>query len=203
MDNLITTIAELEQLYGAPGEASIRKVIDYLHPVYQSIIQASPFAIVATSGNAGLDTSPRGDAPGFIKVLNDKTLLLPDRRGNNRIDSLRNIIEDPRIALLFLVPGLGETLRVNGLAQISTDPNLLEQFFVDGKRPKTLLVIQVKSAFFQCSRAIRRSHLWDTEHKDTSQLPTAGQILAALTKNEIDGKKYDQELPGRIKQTLY
>ncbi len=203
MDNLITTLAELEQLYGDVGEASIRKEIDYLHPLYQSIIQASPFAVLATSGRAGLDTSPRGDAPGFIKILNEKTLLLPDRRGNNRIDSLRNIIEDPRVALLFLVPGLGETLRVNGQAKISTDPTLLDQFSVDGKLPKTLLVIQVESAFFQCSRAIRRSHLWDFEKPDISHLPTAGQILAALTHDEIDGIKYDKELPERIKQTLY
>jgi uncharacterized protein len=175
-----------------------------LHPHYQAIINASPFAVLATSGKDGLDVSPRGDAAGFVKIQDEKTLIIPDRRGNNRLDSLRNIIQDPHVALLFLVPGLGETLRVNGRASISTDPELLNQFIVNDKPPKTVLIIHVEATFFQCSRAIHRSGLWKLNQEANKQLiPTPGKILADLSNATIDGEKYDRELPERIKSTLY
>ena len=200
----IINIEELKSLYEDAGEASIKKEISYLHPHYQAIIKASPFAVLATNGEDGMDASPRGDAPGFIRVQDEHTLLLPDRRGNNRLDSLRNILHDPRVALLFLVPGLGETLRVNGRASISIDPELLNQFAVNNKQPKTVLVIHVETAFFQCSRAIHRSGLWKTKNgKSNLSIPTPGKILSDLTNAEIDGEKYDRELPERIKTTLY
>jgi len=200
----ITNIEELKNLYDDAGEASIKKEISYLHPHYQAIIKASPFAVLATTGENGMDVSPRGDAPGFISILDEHTLLLPDRRGNNRLDSLRNILQDPRVALLFLVPGLGETLRVNGRASISIDPELLNQFAVNNKPPKTVLVIHVETAFFQCSRAIHRSGLWQAQNeKSNLSIPTPGKILSDLTNAVIDGEKYDRELPERIKTTLY
>ncbi|MES2102865.1 MAG: pyridoxamine 5'-phosphate oxidase family protein [Pseudomonadota bacterium] len=200
----ILSIAALEALYGAVGAASVRKEVDYLHIHYQALIKASTFAVLATSGPGGLDASPRGDPAGFIQIADDKTLLLADRRGNNRIDSLRNILGDPRVALLFLIPGLGETLRVNGRAHISVAPELLQRFVVNEKAPRSVLVIHVDTVFFQCSRAVLRAGLWDAAHYvDKQNLPTAGDILAALTQAEIDGKQYDEELPQRLKTTLY
>ncbi|MES2073481.1 MAG: pyridoxamine 5'-phosphate oxidase family protein [Pseudomonadota bacterium] len=200
----ISSIAQLEALYGAVGVASIRKEVDYLHPHYRALISASSFAVLATSGPDGLDASPRGDPAGFIQIADDKTLLIADRRGNNRIDSLRNIVSDPRVALLFLVPGVGETLRVNGRAQISIAPELLQRFAVNEKAPRTVLVIRVDSVFFQCSRAILRADLWNPAlHVERHSLPTAGDVLAALSQAEIDGKQYDQELPQRLQSTLY
>lgn len=200
----IETTEALELLYGPVAETSVRKEIDHIHPHYQTLIEASPFAIIATNGPNGLDVSPRGDAPGFVKVEDEHTLLLPERRGNNRIDSLRNLIGDPRVSLLFMIPGVGETLRVRGRASISIDPLLLERFAVQGQQPKCVLVIRVERAFFQCARAIRRSRLWDPQSwADTSSLPTPGKILGALTDGAIDGQQYDIELPERQKKTLY
>jgi PPOX class probable FMN-dependent enzyme len=200
----ISDIDTLEQLYGKPSEASTKKEVSYLHPHYRKFIEASPFAVLATSGPEGLDVSPRGDPNEFVAVADEKTLLLPDRRGNNRVDSLRNIISDPRVALIFLIPGVGETLRVNGQAKILVDPELLERFSMDGKLPRSVLGIHVESVFFQCSRAILRSRLWDSDQKtDRSLLPSPGTILADLSKGDIDGRQYDAELPGRLKTTMY
>src|SRR3970040_1972083 len=153
----ITGVETLEKLYGTPSGAAVEKEIDYLHPHYQRLIAASPFFVFATGGPEGMDASPRGDAPGFVVVADEKTLLIPDRRGNNRVDSLRNIIANPRVALLFLIPGIGETLRVNGRAEISTDPALLARFSVEGKLPRSVLVIHVDTVFFQRARAIFRA----------------------------------------------
>ncbi|WP_334186867.1 pyridoxamine 5'-phosphate oxidase family protein [Noviherbaspirillum sp.] len=200
----ITDGASLEALFGTPGAASIAKEIDRIDANYRALIEASPFVALATAGPDGLDCSPRGDGPGFIRVLDDKTLLLPERRGNNRIDSLRNLLDDPRVALLFLIPGIGETLRVNGRATISADPALLKQHEVDGKAPKVVLLITVDTVFFQCSRAVVRADLWNPErHADRSQLPTPGQILDSLTASAINREQYDRELPARLKATLY
>jgi len=200
----ITDVNTLEMLYGGPAAASIKKEIQYVHPHYQAFIEAAPFAVLATSGPEGLDVSPRGDPAGFVQVENEKTLLLPDRRGNNRIDSLRNIISDPRVALIFLIPGIGETLRVNGHARILVDPELLNRFSMDGKLPRSVLQIDVESVFFQCSRAILRSRLWQIDQQiERGSLPSAGTILADLSMNEIDGKQYDQDLPDRLKSTMY
>ena len=204
MPHTITSLRELEALYGEVNKASLLKETDRVVPEYRAFIEAAPFAALATSGPEGLDCSPRGDGPGFIRVLDDKTLLLPDRRGNNRIDSLRNIVRDPNIALLFLIPGIGETLRVNGRAVISVEPGLLESFSVEGKLPKSVLVITVESVFFQCARAIIRSELWNpARHVPRESLPSAGQMLAALTNNEAGGEAYDKALPERQHSTLY
>ena len=198
----IHTIAQLEQLYGAPSEASTRKEVGFVHPLYRALIEASPFAVLATAGPGGLDASPRGDPAGFCVVQDEKTLLLPDRRGNNRIDSLRNIVADPRVGLLFLIPGSGETLRVNGTAIISTDPALLQRFAVDGKPPKCVLVISVETVFFQCARAVLRAGLWQSQ-RSARPVPTPGAILEALSDGAMDGAAYDRELPARQSQTLY
>lgn len=199
----VTTTEQLAALYGEAGEASTSKEVPYVHPHYRALIEASPFAVLATCGPGGLDASPRGDPPGFVVVEDEKTLLMPDRRGNNRIDSLRNIVADPRVALLFLIPGVGETLRVNGHARISIDPALLDRFRVDDKRPRSVLVIEVRTVFFQCARAIQRSKLWQPLPAGERAVPTPGAILSALTQSRIDGEQYDRELPARQKATLY
>jgi PPOX class probable FMN-dependent enzyme len=200
----ITDVETLEKLYGAPSGAAVDKEIDYLHPHYQRLIAASPFFVLATGGPDGLDASPRGDAPGFVVVADEKTLLIPDRRGNNRVDSLRNIIANPRVALLFLIPGVGETLRVNGRAEISTDPALLERFNVEGKLPRSVLVVRVDTVFFQCARAIFRSKLWDPAcYTERSSLPSLGTIVSDITHARFDGKEYDKGLYERLKSALY
>ncbi len=197
--------AALRRAYATgPGEASLVKVADHVHPLYRPYIEASPFAVLATMGPEGLDTSPRGDGPGFVHVLDEHTLLLPDRRGNQRIDSLRNITRNPQIALLFLVPGVGEALRVNGTARISALPALCERFAVDGHVPASVLVISVRSVFFQCARAIKRSGLWDpAKHLARDAMPSPGAILQALSRTGFDGVGYDAELQQRQARTLY
>jgi PPOX class probable FMN-dependent enzyme len=200
----ISTVEELEAFFGPVGEASLRKEVDHLHPVYQRMVAASPFALLATAGPGGLDVSPRGDAPGFVAVQDERTLLVPERRGNNRIDSLRNIVHDPRVALLFLIPGVGETLRVNGTARISVEPALLERFAVQGAKPKCVLEIAVGTVFFQCARAVLRSNLWQALPEDVLRtVPSAGTVLAALTDAQVGGEAYDQALPARQRATLY
>lgn len=200
----ITTTEQLATIFGEVSDVALKKEVAFIHPHYQSLIEASPFAVLATCGPDGLDASPRGDHPGFVAVQDSKTLLLPERRGNNRVDSLRNILVDPRVALIFLIPGIGETLRVNGRASISIAPELLARFAVDRKPPKCVLCIKVESAFFQCARAIQRANLWQQSAPRAPQdLPSAGKILAALTRDEINGEQYDRELPARQSATLY
>src|SRR5262245_27401064 len=168
----VTTLEALAALYDQPYGPAIVKEIDHVNVHYRAFIEAAPFFALATSGPDGLDCSPRGDAPGFVRVLDPKTLLVPDRRGNNRIDSLRNIIRDPRVALLFLIPGVGETLRIIGRATISTHPEWIESFVVDGKAPRTVLVVSVERVFYQCTKAIVRSKLWDPATQiDRQSLP--------------------------------
>ena len=166
-EHVIADVATLERLYGRPAGASVEKEVSYIHPHYQRMIELSPFVVLATCGPGGLDTSPRGDPAGFVTVEDEKTLLIPDRRGNNRADSLRNIIADPRVALLFLIPGIGETLRVNGRAAITTDPKLLGRFAMDGKLPRSMIVVDVETVFFQCSRALWRSKLWEPSSRSS------------------------------------
>ncbi len=148
----IRSIGELEALYGQPGETSLVKELDRLIPEYATFIEASPFVALATAEAGGLDCSPRGDLPGFVRVHDDRTLMLPDRRGNNRADSLRNVVEDGCVGLLFLVPGSGTTLRVNGRARLSADPALCASFAVDGQAPRTVAVIAIEAVYFQCAR---------------------------------------------------
>ena len=200
----IETLAQLEALFGQPGEAALKKEVPYLHPAYRALIEASPFAVLSTIGPGGLDASPRGDPPGFFMVQDENTLLMPERRGNNRIDSLRNIVADPRVALLFLIPGVGETLRVNGRARITVEPQLLARLAMEGKPPQCVIEIRVETVFFQCARAIQRSRLWEPVPADAKRtVPTPGAILSALTEAEFDGETYDRELPARQKATLY
>ncbi|ABQ37783.1 MULTISPECIES: pyridoxamine 5'-phosphate oxidase family protein [Bradyrhizobium] len=201
--SVITTIEQLEAIYGETGLASTAKVADRVTPHYRVMIEKSPFAALATCGPEGLDCSPRGDLPGFIRIHDEKTLMMPDRRGNNRVDSLRNIVRDPRIALLFLIPGSGNTLRVNGHGHLSTAPDLLESFRMEGKLPRTVLVMTVEEIYFQCARAIVRADLWNPEKRvDPRELPTPGQILAAMTA-DIDGAAYDREWPERARKSMW
>jgi len=193
----------LRALYGPAGEASLTKEVPALTPQYRALVEASPFCVLATSGPGGLDATPRGDPPGFIRVLDDTTLLIPDRRGNNRIDSLLNVVRDPRVALLILVPGVAETLRVNGRGRITTDPALLEPATVDGKVPASGLVIAIETVYFQCAKALVRSRLWDPyARRERSDLPSPGQMLKGA-RSGIDAEAYDQALPERMKATLY
>lgn len=202
--SVITSIAELEALYGFPGETSTAKEVDRIVPEYRAFIAASPFAALATAGPEGLDCSPRGDHAGFVRIHDDRTLMMPDRRGNNRVDSLRNIVRDPRVGLLFLVPGSGTTLRVNGRAHLDTDPTLLAGFAMDGKPPRSVVVVAVESVYFQCARAILRAGLWDpARHVDPKSLPTPGQILAALSGDRVGGEAYDREWPERAAKSMW
>jgi PPOX class probable FMN-dependent enzyme len=202
--SIIATIEDLEAIYGQPNDASTVKVADWVTPHYRVLIEKSPFVALATCGPEGLDCSPRGDLPGFIRIHDEKTLMMPDRRGNNRVDSLRNIVRDPRIALLFLIPGSGSTLRVNGRAQISVDPGLLASFRIDGKAPRTVVVMTVDEIYFQCARAIVRAELWNPDHRiDPAQLPTPGQILAEMSRNTVGGEAYDKAWPERAANSLW
>jgi uncharacterized protein len=203
-NSTITSLEELDALYGVPAEASIVKEVGHVTPHYRAFIEASPFAVVATSGPEGLDCSPRGDRPGFVRVADPRTLLLPDRRGNNRVDSLRNIVRDPRVSLLFLIPGVTNTLRVIGRALLSTEPDLLASFTVEGQAPRSVIVVSVESVYFQCARALIRSELWNpANYVEPSCLPTPGQILAALTDNRVGGEEYDRAWPERARRTLW
>ena len=204
-DHTITTTEQLEALYhDAPYGPAVFKEIDHISPQYRKLIEAAPFVVLATSGPEGLDCSPRGDPPGFVRVVDAHTLIIPDRRGNNRIDSLRNLVRDPRISLLFLIPGVGETMRVNGTARISTDPKLTASFVMNGKVPKCVLVVTVERAYFQCTKAIIRSKLWDSNNiVDRKTLPTPGSILAELTDGKLGGPEHDRAAPARIKETIY
>lgn len=200
----IRTIADLERYYGTPGAASTVKELDHLTAEYRALVAASPFCTLATVGPEGLDCSPRGDAHGLVRLVDDRTLMMPDRRGNNRIDSLRNIVRDPRVALLFLIPGSGTTLRVNGTAEVRVDPDLLASFAVDGMSPRSVVVIRIEAVYFQCARAIVRSNLWNGDrHVDTATLPTPGQILATASDGRVGGKSYDEEWPVRARKTLW
>lgn len=201
---LLTTVEQLEAHYGHARGGAVVKEIDHINANYRKLIEASPFVAIATGGPDGLDCSPKGDPAGFVHVLDDNTLAIPDRPGNNRIDGFRNIVRDPRIALLFLIPGVGETLRVNGRASISIDPDLLQQFAVNGKPPRSVMLIHVETAFFHCAKAIMRSKLWDDATKvDRKSLPSSGAIIAELSHGELGGEAYDRELPERHKAQLY
>lgn len=203
-DHLLTTVEQLEAHYGKAQGSAVIKEIDHLNDNYRKLIAAAPFVAIATCGPEGLDCSPKGDPAGFVHVLDDKTIAIPDRPGNNRIDGFRNIVRDPRIALLFLIPGVGETLRVNGRASISIDPDLLQRFAINSKLPRSVMLIHVETVFFHCAKAIVRSKLWDDATRiDRKSLPSTGTIIADLSKGEFGGETYDREAPERIKAQLY
>lgn len=200
--NFLGSLEALHALYGVPTPASTRKEAARIIPEYRRIIEAAPFLALATVGPEGLDCSPRGDRPGqLVRILDETRLALPDRRGNDRIDSLRNIIRDPRVALMFLIPGSGNALRVNGTARITADAALCDSFTMEGRAPRSVAVITVETMYFQCARAVIRAGLWEPHAKP--DLPTPGQILAALTAGEVGGDRYDAEWPERAAKTMW
>nr|WP_222857589.1 pyridoxamine 5'-phosphate oxidase family protein [Rhizobium wenxiniae] len=200
---IITSVDALKAIYGDVGEASITKVTTVLTPEYRQMIEMAPFVALATVGPEGLDCSPRGDLGGVVRVTDESTLLLPDWRGNNRIDSLINIVRDPRVALMFLIPGSNTTMRVNGRAVVSAEPSLLQSFEMDGKHPRTVAIVTIDEVYFQCARALMRSELWNVDRfVDPKTLPTPGQLLKA-TKADFDSETYDRELPARAAKTMW
>jgi PPOX class probable FMN-dependent enzyme len=200
----ITTQEQLDALYGPVSEAALAKEIDYISDHYKAFIEKAPFVVVATVGPEGLDCTPRGDPPGFVRVRDARTVLIPDRRGNNRVDSLRNLVRDPRISLLFMIPGIGNTLRINGRAEISAEPELCQSFAIRGRVPRTVLVVTAERVYFQCPKALVRSQLWSADAQIArSELPSTGEILEALSKGAIDGTAYDAAYPRRLDETIY
>ena len=203
----MTTLERLLEVYPAtPAANSLAKESTTIRPSHARLIAASPFVVVATVGRGGLDQSPRGDHPGFVLVRDERTIVIPDRRGNNRLDTLRNIVADPRVGLLFLVPGLGEELRVCGRATISRDPAELARHEVQGSRPASVLVVAVERCYFQCARAVKRSRLWEQSARvDPATLPTAGQMTreAGGFASDEEAAAYDAALEARQDATLY
>lgn len=201
--SVVRTVAELEAIYGETSEASRIKVSHRLTEGYRRLVEASPVVALATCGPKGLDCSPRGDPGQVISIRDDRTLLLPDRRGNNRIDSLRNIVRDGRVALLFLIPGSNSTLRINGTAEISVEPELLASLAMEGKPPRSAIVITIGEVYFQCARALMRARIWEQQvWPNVSALPTAGNLMREL-KQDFDGRTYDREWPERAKNSLW
>jgi PPOX class probable FMN-dependent enzyme len=198
----VITLEALARHYDAPRELVLKKVTPRLEARARAFIAASPFALLATHGPQGVHCTPRGDAPGFIVPLDDQTLALPDRRGNNRLDGLRDIIANPEVALLFLVPGAGETLRVNGTARITADPALRARFAVEGKEPATVVLVTVREVYMQCAKAIMRSKLWG-ERARPAAVPTMGELIEAHTGGLVDAATLDREGPQRLRDTMY
>ena len=203
MSHVISSLAELATLYGEVNANSLRKETAHLTPEYRRWMEASPLCAVATSGPGGLDCSPRGDPNGFVRVMDARTVAFADRRGNNRLDTLKNLVVDPRIALLFFVPGVNETLRINGHATLTRDPALAQSFAMDGKLPACVVVVVIEAVYFQCARALIRSHLWDaSRHVDRKILPTAGEMSRSADAT-FDAETYDAALPARQAGSLY
>lgn len=204
MGNHITSLEQLEALYGPVAKASLDKETPKLTPSYRCWLEQSSFFAFASVGEGRLDCSPRGDARGqLIKILSDSQLAIPDRRGNNRIDTLKNLVVDPRVALLFFIPGIEETLRIRGKATISTESALLAQFEVDGKLPLSVILVDIEAVYFQCARALKRSRLWDPEVQlEKTEIPSAGQMIKGAAE-DFDAEAYDKILPERQKATLY
>lgn len=200
---IIRTVEELKAIYDSTSEASIAKVTATLTAEYRLMIETSPFLALATVGPEGMDCSPRGDKGGVVRVADERTVLLPDWRGNNRVDSLLNIVRDPRVALMFLIPGSNTTMRINGRAVVSVDPDLLASFEMDGKHPRTVIVVTIDEVYFQCARALMRSELWNPDNfVDPASLPTPGLLLKAA-KAEFDQETYDREWAARAAKTMW
>ena len=197
----ITSHSELDALYSEPVEAALIKETDHLTPAYRAFVDAAPFAIIATKGPSGLDCSPRGDKGQVAFALDDYTLLLPDRRGNNRLDTLRNLVTEPDIGLIFLIPGKRELLRIRGTAKVIVDEPLGQDYAMDGKLPASFIKVDISRVYFQCGRAVMRSGLWERA-ANTADLPSAGQMLQQASP-DFDGEAYDAALPGRQKTMLY
>lgn len=202
--NSVSDVETLIALYGPVSPNAISKEIGQLNSEYRQWIELAPFMAIASVGEGGLDCSPRGDAQGqLFRVIDDKTIAIPDRRGNNRLDTLKNLVTDPRISLLFLLPGVNECIRINGEANVVTDAELIKSFDVNGKQPVTVIVVTIQSVYFQCASALLRSSLWSPEKMvDKSSVATAGQMIKA-TNADFDAKTYDAEHPARKQKTLY
>lgn len=205
--NVVNSIEELENIYGKPVDKSLWKEIDHINCHYKMFIEKSPFVVLATSGEKGIDCSPRGDPAGFIRVVDEKHIQIPDRRGNNRLDSLRNIVKNPNVGIIFLVPNVGEAIRLSGKAQIITDRKLCESFSIKGKPASTVLSVKVEKIYYQCQKAIVRSSLWDSStYIERDELPTAGEmtkVFSASQNIEFDAEAYDKNYPEHMKKTIY
>ena len=204
-EHVIETVDELRSSYGAPSERAVKKSLDHLDRHCRRFIELSPFVVLASAGADGrVDCSPRGDPAGFVAVLDDRTILLPDRRGNNRTDSLTNVLENPYVGMLFMIPGVDETLRLNGTAKLTTDPARLDPLAVNGRAPRSGLVVEVEEVFLQCTKALVRSRLWadETRVDRKAALPSFGQMLADHI-GESDGEAVDRDLRARLPETLY
>ena len=204
----IDSLEMLEKIYSGPvGERSIWKEIDHINDLYQQFIEASPFLILATYGDKGVDCSPRGDPPGFVRVVSPDRILIPDRRGNNRLDSMRNIIQHPEVGIIFLIPNVGETIRISGKAEILIDEELCNSFVIKGKPASSVLSIKVQKVYYQCQKALARSRLWDAEsYIERSELPSAGQMAEFFSEQHgtgFDGENYDENYAEHMRQTIY
>lgn len=202
--SFIKSIAELEEHYGQPKAPSLVKEVDHIHQVYRPFIEKAPFVALATVSEDGIDCSPRGDFAGFVRIEDEKTLMMPDRKGNDRIDSLRNIIADPRCSFMFMIPGSNTVLRVNGKARISVDRELRESFAIENAAPRSVIVLEVERVYFQCARALMRSQFWSIDAQiDPNTLPTPGHILSVLSENKVGGAEYDNAWPERAKNSMW
>ncbi len=203
MPHRIKSLTDLEALYSSPLATTLKKETPFINDQYKRLIEASPFLAIASVGPEGLDCSPRGDGPGFVQIIDDRTIAIPDRRGNNRLDTLRNIIRDARVALLFMIPGWNETLRINGRAYLSTKPDLRARFAVNGSEPVTVIIVEVDAVYFQCARALKRSKLWNNDARiDPNTLPKAGELIQSVIA-DFDAKEYDAALQDRQNKSLY
>lgn len=197
----ISTIEELESHYGTPSEASLVKVAGHLTPLYREWIMASRFCVLTTVGPEGTDGSPRGDVGPVVTEIDPQTLAMPDWRGNNRMDSLRNIVTDGRVSLMFMVPGSTTIVRVNGQAKLTADADMCQRFEQAGAHPRTVILIKISEVYTQCARAVMRAELWPDTPKPN--LPTAGDILAEMTDGRINGQAYDKAWPDRAKSSMW
>ena len=200
--DFITELDELHSHYGTPGQASTVKVTDHLTPAYHAYLDRARFCVLTTVGPEGTDGSPRGDDGPVVRVLNSRTLVLPDWRGNDRIDSLRNIVADGRVSLMFLVAGSNTAIRINGAAKLTADIALRDTFSRDGKTPRTVIIIKISEVYSQCARALIRSGLW-TDGNQSAGLPSVGDMLREITEGGIDGAAYDADWPGRAAVTMW
>lgn len=206
MDDVVGSIEELEALYPRDSvvKAAVDKVTDHLTPLQRRYVEASPFVMLATVGPEGVDVSPRGDPAGFVRIVDERTLQIPDRRGNNRLDSLRNIVRDPRVHVLFMVPGIGVTLRVVGRAVLRSGTALRQSFAMGDKVPRSVIEVAIGEVYTQCPKALIRSHLWDpSRFRTADELPTVGQIMDEISDGTFGGAAYDAAYPERVRQTIY
>jgi uncharacterized protein len=203
IEDQVSSLEELLGIYDGIVPTALIKEQQRILPLYAKFIEKAPFVLLATSGVDGLDCSPRGDPAGFVRIVDEKTVMIPDRRGNNRVDSLRNIITDPRVALLFMIPGINNTMRINGRAAISRNAALCESFAMEGKPASTVIVVTVEAIYPQCVKALVRSKLWDVGHQvPRDALPSIGEMMQSIAP-DFDGVAYERDYPERMKRTLY